>query len=166
MASSEDIYDVVAKIRRRLVDEWCEAWVRGNDERCAKIMNRGFSSRLFDNWIPKGLSMPTMFHPLADRVLVKPEDTSGEKRSPSGLVIIPDMGKTRANTGFVMAIGPDCQDIELGDKVLFGKYAGSDIKLNEEEMVICRIDDILGIITEEPDEDNVDQGSGEPDPPA
>jgi hypothetical protein len=65
-----------------------------------------------------------------------------------------------------MAIGPDCQDLELGDKVLFGKYAGSDIRLNDEDMVICRDEDILGVITEEPDEDTVDQGSSEPDPPA
>jgi chaperonin GroES len=107
-----------------------------------------------------------MFHPLADRVLIKPEDESGEKRSPSGLIIIPDLGKTRPTVGFIMAIGPDCQDLELGDKVLFGKYAGSDIRLNDEDMVICRDEDILGVITEEPDEDTVDQGSSEPDPPA
>jgi chaperonin GroES len=108
-----------------------------------------------------------MFHPLADRVLIKPEDAGGEKMSPSGLVVIPDLGKTRATIGFVLAVGPDCDEqLEIGDKVLFGKYAGSDIELNHEELVICRLDDVLGIITEEPDEDNVDQGSSEPDPPA
>lgn len=110
--------------------------------------------------------MPTIFHPLADRVLIKPESESGEKRTPSGLVIIPDLGHTRANTGFIMALGPDCEDLELGDKVLFGKYAGADIKLNGEEMLICRVEDILGVITEEPDEDSIDQSSGEPDPTA
>jgi chaperonin GroES len=110
--------------------------------------------------------MPTMFHPLADRVLIKPEDESGEKRSPSGLIILPDLGKTRPTIGFVAAIGPECDDLELGDKVLFGKYAGSEIKLNDEEMIICRNEDILGVITEEPDEDPIDESSGEPDPPA
>lgn len=109
--------------------------------------------------------MPTRFHPCADRVLIKPDMESGEKRTASGLVIIPDIGKTRPNTGKVIAIGPDVEYIEEGEKVLFGKYAGADIKLNDEEMVICRGEDILGVITEEPDEDTVDQGSSEPDPP-
>lgn len=108
--------------------------------------------------------MPTMFHPLADRVLIKPESEEGEKRTPSGLIIIPDLGHTRPTTGFIMAIGPDCENVDIGDKVLFGKYAGSDIKLNEEEMVICRIEDILGVITEEEDEDPIDESSGQPDP--
>lgn len=110
--------------------------------------------------------MPTMFHPLADRVLIKPETEDGEKRSPSGLIIIPDLGHTRPTIGFIAALGPDAENLELGDKVLYGKYAGSDIKLNNEEMIICRVEDVLGVITEEPDEDSVDEGSGEPDPPA
>jgi chaperonin GroES len=141
-------------------------------EGCSSI----FPHELFERWVIKyppraywwrrGGALPTIFYPLADRVLVKPENTSGEKRSPSGLVIIPDLGRTRSNTGFIMAIGPDCDGIELGDKVLFGKYAGSDIELNGEGVVICRMEDILGVITEESDEDHVDQGSSEPDPPA
>jgi chaperonin GroES len=141
-------------------------------EGCSSI----FPHELFERWIikyppraywwRKGGALPTIFYPLADRVLIKPEDMGGEKRSPSGLVIIPDLGKTRSNTGFILAIGPDCDGIELGDKVLFGKYAGSDIELNGEGVVICRMDDILGVITEEPDEDSVNESSGEPDPPA
>lgn len=110
--------------------------------------------------------MPTIFHPLADRVLIKPEDTGGEKMSPSGLVVIPDMGKTRATIGFVLAVGPDIEDLQIGDKVLFGKYAGSDIELNHEELVICRLDDVLGVITEEPDESPIDESPGESDTPA
>lgn len=112
--------------------------------------------------------MPTIFHPLADRVLIKPEDTGGEKLSPSGLIVLPDMGKTRATIGFILAIGPDIDSdfLEAGDKVLFGKYAGSDIELNNEELVICRFDDVLGVITEEPDESPIDQSPSEPDTPA
>jgi chaperonin GroES len=152
--SSEDLYDVVGKIERRLIRLVRDAWRRENEIRCGKIW-REFRP------------MPTMFHPLADRVLIKPEATGGEKLSPSGLIVIPDMGKTRATIGFVLAVGPDCDEqLEIGDKVLFGKYAGSDITLNDEELVICRLDDVLGIITEEPDEDPIDQGSSEPDPPA
>lgn len=110
--------------------------------------------------------MPAIFHPLADRVLLKPEDTGGEKFSPSGLVVIPDMGKTRATIGYILAVGPDCDVLDVGDKVLFGKYAGSDIELNHEELVICRLDDVLGVITEEPDESPIDESPGEPDTPA
>jgi chaperonin GroES len=108
--------------------------------------------------------MPTIFYPCADRVLIKPDTESGEKRTASGLVIIPDIGKTRPNTGEVIATGPDVEGVEEGEKVLFGKYAGADIKLNEEEMVICRVEDILGVITEEPDESPIDKSTGEPDP--
>lgn len=111
--------------------------------------------------------MPTMLHPLADRVLIKPDEEKGEKRTASGLVIIPDIGNTRSTTGYVLAIGPDCDALEVGDKVLFGKYAGSDLKLNEESVTICRQEDILGVVTEEDDDENaVDENADQPDPPA
>jgi chaperonin GroES len=149
----DDIYDIEGYICRQLAYACITAWRLENEARCARIMG-------------EFRPMPTIFYPLADRVLIKPEDMGGEKRSPSGLVIIPDLGKTRSNTGFILAIGPDCDGIELGDKVLFGKYAGSDIELNGEAVVICRMDDILGVITEEPDEGSIDESPDEPDPPA
>jgi len=154
LESSNDIYDVEGTIRRRLYREWREAWIRDNDRRCARILGE------FKH-------MPTRFHPCGDRVLIRPDIESGEKRTASGLVIIPDVGKTRPTTGTIVSIGPDCDEaFEPGDKVLFGKYAGSDIKLNEEEVTIVRQEDILGVIQEESDEDSVDQNSGEPDPSA
>jgi chaperonin GroES len=110
--------------------------------------------------------MPTLFHPCGDRVLIRPDTEGGEKRTASGLIIIPDIGKTRPTTGTVIAIGPECNEaFEIGDKVLFGKYAGSDLKLNEEEVTIVRQEDILGVITEEVDESSIDESSSEPDPP-
>jgi len=110
--------------------------------------------------------MTTHFHPCGDRVLIRPDSEGGEKRTASGLIIIPDIGKTRPTTGTIVAIGPECTEaFDTGDKVLFGKYAGSDIKLNEEDVTIVRQEDILGVITEEADETAIDQGSGEPDPP-
>jgi chaperonin GroES len=167
LASSKDIYNIKEAIRRRLQDEWFEEFIDGNDARCFRILSE-WPDWMFENWViprpPKRGEMPTRFHPCADRVLIKPDTELGEKRTASGLVIIPDVGKTRPNTGKVVAIGPDVEYIEEGEKVLFGKYAGADIKLNDEEMVICRGEDILGVITEEPDEDIVDQSSGEPDP--
>jgi len=148
-----DTYNVEKTIRQRLYREWREAWLRDNDRRCARILG-------------EFKPMPTEFHPCADRVLIRPDTEGGEKRTASGLIIIPDIGKTRPTTGIVVAIGPDCHEtFDVGDKVLFGKYAGADIKLNEEEMTIVRQEDILGVITEEADEGTIDKGSSEPDPP-
>ena len=90
--------------------------------------------------------MPTILHPLADRVLIKPDIEEGEKRTASGLIIIPDIGKNRPTTGRILALGPDCFSVFMGDHVLFGKYAGTDLKLNDEEVTICRQEDILGVI--------------------
>jgi len=147
--NEDDIYDVLGTIERRLIRECLAAWRRENDLRCAKIL---------------GEFMPTVFYPLADRVLIKPDEEKGEKLY-AGIIIMPEMGKTRSTTGTVLALGPDCDGLELGDKVLFGKYAGADLKLNEEEVTICRQEDILGVITEvEDDEDTVDESPGEPDP--
>jgi chaperonin GroES len=108
--------------------------------------------------------MPTKFYPTADRVLIKPEDTGGEKRSESGLIIIPDLGKTRSTKGIIVALGPEVAGIDIGDVVLFGKYAGADIELNHEVVTICRQEDVLGIIVEEPDETPEYTGSSDVNP--
>jgi len=152
LESSDDIYDVLGTIHRRVVRESIRAWRIENDRRCARILGE--------------FRMPTAFHPCGDRVLIRPDSEGGEKRTASGLIIIPDIGKTRPTTGTVIAIGPNCDEVfEVGDKVLFGKYAGSDLKLNEEEVTIVRQEDVLGVITEEADESSVDKGSSEPDTP-
>lgn len=92
--------------------------------------------------------------PLFDRVLVK--RIEHEERTQGGL-IIPDTAKEKPQEGRVIAVGPGkvLDNGELrkpvvkeGDRVLFGKYAGSDVKIGGEEHVIMREDDILGIIEE------------------
>lgn len=90
--------------------------------------------------------------PLSDRVLVKPEPA--EDKTDSG-IIIPDSAKEKPQEGTVVAAGPgkveNGNKIEMsvseGDKVLYGKYSGTEITLDGEEYLIMRESDILGIVS-------------------
>ena len=91
--------------------------------------------------------------PLADRVVVKRVEEEEEK-SPAG-IIIPDTAKEKPQKGEVIAVGPGRLDdngnrlpmeVKVGDKVLFSKYAGTEVKIQGEEYLIMREDDILAII--------------------
>jgi chaperonin GroES len=97
--------------------------------------------------------MPTKIRPLHDRVIVKRiEETEKTK----GGIIIPDTAKEKPQEGRVVAVGPGrleegkviSLDVKAGDKILFGKYSGAEIKLDGEEHLILREDDILGVIEE------------------
>lgn len=85
--------------------------------------------------------------PLADRVLVKPLEA--ETTTASGL-IIPDSAKEKQQKGTVIAIGPGTKDepitVKVGDTVLFGKYAGTELVLEDTEYLIMREADILAIV--------------------
>lgn len=90
--------------------------------------------------------------PLADRVLVRPLE---EKEMKKGGIIIPDSAKERPQEGEVVAVGPGKtsdegktvpMNVKKGDKVIFGKYSGTEIKLNGEDLLLMREDDILGIL--------------------
>jgi chaperonin GroES len=90
--------------------------------------------------------------PLADRILVKRLDAAEEKR---GGIIIPDTAKEKPQQGEVIAVGPgkladDGKRVPLevtkGSKVLLGKYAGTEVKIDGQEYIILREDDILGIV--------------------
>ncbi len=87
--------------------------------------------------------------PLADRVLIKP--TPAEERTLSG-IIIPDSAKEKPLRGTVLAAGNGTKDEEMivkeGDKVLYGKYAGTEIELEGEKYLIMRQSDILAIIAD------------------
>lgn len=95
--------------------------------------------------------MATKIRPLHDRVIVKRLE---EEEKTKGGLIIPDTAKEKPQEGKVVAVGPGKQedgkliavDVRAGDKVLFGKYAGTEIKLDGEEHLILREDDILGVI--------------------
>ena len=90
--------------------------------------------------------------PLHDRVLVKREDPAETQR---GGIIIPDTAKEKPLEGKVIAVGTGKVNddgkrtplqVKVGDRVLIGKYAGNEIKIDDEEHVIVREDEILGVI--------------------
>jgi len=92
------------------------------------------------------------FRPLHDRVVVKRIDAEDKT---AGGIIIPDSAKEKPSQGEIVAVGPGGRDeagklipidLKVGDRVLFGKYSGSEIKLDGEELLIMREDEILGII--------------------
>lgn len=90
--------------------------------------------------------------PLHDRILVKRFE---EKEVKKGGIIIPDTAKEKPQEGEVMAVGTgkltedgkrQPLEVKVGDKILFGKYSGTEVKLDDEEYLIMREDDVLGII--------------------
>lgn len=90
--------------------------------------------------------------PLQDRVLVK--RVEAEEKTESG-IIIPDTAKEKPQRGEVIAVGPGkllengnklTPTVKPGDKILFSKYAGTEIEINNEEYLIMREDDILGVL--------------------
>lgn len=85
--------------------------------------------------------------PLADRVVVEP--SPAETKTASG-IIIPDTAKEKPQEGNVVAVGPGKTDepmtVKLGDKVLYGKYAGTELKLNGKDYLIMRESDIFAIV--------------------
>ena len=82
--------------------------------------------------------------PLSDRVLVRP--AAAEQKTASG-IIIPDSAKEKPLKGEVLAVGPGTKDetmqVRVGDVVLFGKYAGTEIEVDGEKLLIMRQSDIL-----------------------
>ncbi|MGE5648508.1 MAG: co-chaperone GroES [Acidobacteriota bacterium] len=90
--------------------------------------------------------------PLYDRIVVKRVE---EKETVQGGIIIPDTAKEKPQEGEVVAVGQGKRlesgkvvalDVKVGDRILFGKYSGSEIKLDGEEYVIMREDEVLGIL--------------------
>ena len=94
----------------------------------------------------------TTLHPLHDRVLVRRIEDEPARR---GAIIIPDSAKEKPQEGKVLAVGKGRVsdggkktplDVKAGDRVLFGKYSGSEVKLNGEELLIMKEEDVLGIL--------------------
>ena len=92
------------------------------------------------------------FHPLGDRVVIKRVD---EETKTKGGIIIPDTAKEKPQEGEVLAVGNGkilengtkvALDVKVGDKVLFGKYTGTDIKIDGKEVLILREDEVLAVI--------------------
>ena len=92
------------------------------------------------------------FRPLHDRVVVRRLD--GEEKSKGG-IIIPDTAKEKPSEGIVVAVGPGGRDeagnriapgVFAGDRVLFGKWSGTEVELDNEELMIMKESDIMGVV--------------------
>jgi len=90
--------------------------------------------------------------PLADRVVVKPIEEQEQKE---GNIIIPDTAKEKPQQGEVVAVGPGktsdsgenvAMEVKVGDKVLYGKYSGTEVTIDSEDYLIMRESDILAVI--------------------
>ena len=99
-----------------------------------------------------GTKAATKIQPLADRVVVKAIEEDEQMR---GGLYIPDTAKEKPSQGEIVAVGPGKLsdegtrvelDVSVGDKVLYGKYAGTDVTLDGEEFLILRESDVLAII--------------------
>ena len=92
------------------------------------------------------------FRPLHDRILVR--RIEAEEKTAGG-IIIPDTAKEKPQEGEVIAVGPGARnengqlqplDIQVGDRILFGKWSGTEIKLNGEDLLIMKESDIMGVL--------------------
>ncbi len=92
------------------------------------------------------------FRPLGDRVLVK---RVSEEEKTKGGIIIPDTAKEKPQEGEVVAVGPGGRDedgeripmdVQVGDRILFGKWSGTEVKIGGDELLIMKESDILGVV--------------------
>jgi chaperonin GroES len=98
---------------------------------------------------------PMKFRPLHDRIVIRRVEEEGKTK---GGIIIPDNAKEKPQEGEVIAVGPGARDekgqlvpldVKAGDRVLFGKWSGSEVKIDAEELLIMKESDIMGVIERE-----------------
>ena len=94
----------------------------------------------------------SQFRPLHDRVVVKRIDAEAKTK---GGIIIPDSAKEKPSQGEITAVGPGGRDesgkliqinLKIGDRVLFGKWSGTEVKLDGEDLIIMKESDVMGVI--------------------
>ena len=92
------------------------------------------------------------FRPLGDRVLIKRVE---EVEKTKGGIIIPDTAKEKPQEGEVVAVGPGARDdsgklqpldVKPGDKILFGKWSGTEVKIDDQDLLIMKESDVLGVV--------------------
>ena len=93
------------------------------------------------------------FRPLHDRVLIRPLD---DDEKTAGGIIIPDTAKEKPMQGEILAVGGGARDeqgkiapmdVKVGDKVLYGKWAGTEVKIDGEDLVIMKESDVMGVLS-------------------
>ena len=108
--------------------------------------------------------MTVKLNPLADRVVVKPLE---EKEQKKGGIIIPDSAKEKPQQGIVAAAGNGKRlengdvvplDVKAGDRILFGKYAGNEVKIEDKEYLILREEEVLAVVEDAGAKDSKKKG--------
>ncbi len=93
------------------------------------------------------------FRPLHDRVVIEPME---QEEKTAGGIIVPDTAKEKPVQGKVVAVGPGARgedgtlqppDVKKGDTILYGKYSGTEVKIDDTELLIMRESDIMGVLT-------------------
>ena len=93
------------------------------------------------------------FRPLHDRVVIEPIE---QEEKTAGGIIVPDTAKEKPVQGKVVAVGPGARgedgtlqppDVKKGDTILYGKYSGTEVKIDDQELLIMRESDIMGVLT-------------------
>ncbi len=93
------------------------------------------------------------FRPLHDRVVIEPLE---QEEKTAGGIIIPDTAKEKPMQGKVLAVGPGARgedgtlqppDVKKGDTILYGKYSGTEVQIDDQELLIMRESDIMGVLT-------------------
>jgi chaperonin GroES len=122
-------------------------------ESANKVVYIVVAKRLWGFLQPKNLGGSAMqFRPLHDRVVVRRIEE--DERTPGG-IIIPDTAKEKPQQGEVIAAGPGARDekghvqpldVKAGDRVLFGKWSGTEVKIDGEELLIMKESDIMGVL--------------------
>jgi chaperonin GroES len=101
---------------------------------------------------PKRRPKTMHFRPLGDRVLVRRVE---EEEKTKGGIIIPDTAKEKPQEGEVIAVGPGTRDddgkvtpldVHIGERILFGKWSGTEVKIDGEDLIIMKESDILGVV--------------------
>jgi chaperonin GroES len=124
----------------------------GRDALCRRYPSRDSANRL--GWISLGIDqdLTMKFRPLHDRVVLR--RIEGEEKTKGG-IIIPDTVKEKPQEGEVVAVGPGARDeagkinaldVKAGDRVLFGKWSGTEVKIDGQDLLIVKESDILGVV--------------------
>jgi chaperonin GroES len=124
----------------------------GGSQLLAPPLIAGQARRSLKNCLPMRRTNNMTFRPLHDRILVRRVEVD-EKTA--GGIIIPDTAKEKPQEGEVIAAGPGARneagqlqplDVKVGDRILFGKWSGTEIKLNGEDLLIMKESDVMGVI--------------------
>jgi chaperonin GroES len=126
--------------------------IEGSDDQA--VPTRGGPPSPGGNTLATATKTETKLQPLGDRVVVKP--TAREEMTKSGIVL-PDTAKEKPQEGMILAIGPGAfdadgkrvaMDVKVGQKVLYGKYSGTEFKIDDEDLLIVSQKDILAVVTD------------------